>query len=99
MNYCTHCYCITKDTRCASCGADNLRAVQTTDFCFITEKEDMWAKMFMEILKDNDIAATSLPEYGAGLVMRTGIQERQRIYVQYKDLEKTLALLKETFSE
>ena len=48
---------------------------------FLIEKEEMWAKMLMEVLRDNDIPCVARPIYGAGLVIRTGICERLMVYV------------------
>ncbi|WP_322171270.1 hypothetical protein [Acutalibacter caecimuris] len=48
---------------------------------FLTEKETMWAEMLMQLLQGSDIPCTALPVYGAGLVMRTGMRERLRVFV------------------
>ncbi len=52
-----------------------------SDYVFLTEKEAIWAEMLMEALQKANIPSTSVPVYGAGLVMRAGVQERLRIYV------------------
>lgn len=41
-----------------------------SDYVFLTEKEAMWAEMLMEALQKANIPSTSVPVYGAGLVMR-----------------------------
>lgn len=43
-----------------------------SDYVFLTEKEAMWAEMLMEALQKANIPSTSVPVYGAGLVMRAG---------------------------
>ena len=40
---------------------------------FLTEKEEMWARMLMEVLKDNGIPYAVESVYGAGLVLRGGM--------------------------
>ena len=58
----------------------------------------MWAKMLIEVLKDNNIPCTSLPVHGAALSIKTGMRERLKIYVPYKNLGKATELLNELFS-
>ena len=65
---------------------------------FLIENEEMWAKMLIEVLHDNDIPAISQSVYGAGFVMRTGTQERLRIYVPSEDFKKASELVQELFS-
>lgn len=67
-------------------------------YVLLTEKESMWAEMLVQVLKDNSIACTTMPVYGAGMVMKTGIQEHLKVYVQQKDMEKANDLLSELFS-
>ncbi len=52
-----------------------------TDYVLLTEKEEIWAKRLLQVLEDNDIPCTALPVYGAGVVMKTGMQERLKVYV------------------
>lgn len=69
------------------------------DYEFLVEKESMWAEMLIRVLKDNDIPCTSLPVYGAGLVMKAGVQERLKIYVPAEKMTHAKELLDELFSE
>ena len=68
-------------------------------FDLLTEKEAMWAKMLMEVLTDNGIPCVEVPRYGAGFVMRTGIQEVLRVCVPADRLEQSQALMEALFSE
>lgn len=68
------------------------------DYVLLTEKEAMWAEMLMQALKDNDIPCTGIPVHGAGMVIRTGIQECFKIYVPCSDLPKARDLVHELFS-
>ncbi len=70
-----------------------------SDYVFLTEKEAMWAEMLMEALQKADIPAASVPVYGAGLVMRAGVQEWLRIYVPLANKPQAEELLEELFPE
>ena len=65
---------------------------------FLTEKEEMWARMLMEVLKDNGVPYAAEPVYGAALVLRGGVKERLRIYVPAGSMEKASDLVDELFS-
>ena len=69
------------------------------DYELLVEKEAMWAQMLMEVLKDNDIPCAALPVYGAGLVVKTGVQERMKVFVPSENLQKATELLHALFSE
>ena len=70
-----------------------------TSYVFLTEKEAMWAEMLMEALQKADIPAASVPVYGAGLVMRAGVQERLKIYIPLANKPQAEELLEELFPE
>lgn len=70
-----------------------------SDYIFLTEKEAMWAEMLMEALQKADIPAASVPVYGAGLVMRGGVQERLKIYIPLANKPQAEELLEELFPE
>ena len=68
-------------------------------YVLLTEKEEMWAKMLMEVLSDNSIPCTSLPVHGIGLVMRTMAQEQLKVFVPAGDLARASELTEALFSE
>ena len=70
-----------------------------TDFKLLTEKDEMWAKMLMEVLKDNNIPCTALPVNGAGLSINAGIPEHLKIYVPEENMAQAQELLQELFTE
>ncbi len=70
-----------------------------TNYTLLTEKEALWATMLMEVLRDNSIPCVSQPVYGAGFTMKTGIPERQKIYVPSDNLTAAEELLQSLFSE
>ena len=51
----------------------------------------------MQVLKDNNIPHTSLPVYGAGFTIKTGTQERLRVFVSGEYKAEALELLQELF--
>ncbi len=68
-----------------------------TDYELLVVKEKMWADMLMEVLKDNHIPCTALPVHGAGMTLKTGIQEKLKIYVPSENKVKAEELLSEIF--
>ena len=64
----------------------------------LVEKEEMWAKMLMQVLEDNDIPCFALPVFGAGLSIKAGIQERLKVYVPSENLPHATELVEELFS-
>ena len=62
-------------------------------------KEEMWARMLMEVLKDNDIPCTSLPVRGAAFAMKTGLQDEMKIYVPVGKMAEAQVLAQELFSD
>ena len=69
------------------------------DYVLLTEKEELWANMLMEVLKDNGIPCTAVPVHGAGMVMRTGIQEKLKVYVSQEHKTRAEELLEELFAK
>lgn len=62
-------------------------------------KEEMWAKMLMEVLSDHHIPCLSQPVYGAGMSIRSGKMEELIVYVPRQNLPQAQQLLEELFSE
>ena len=67
------------------------------DFVLLVEKEAMWAEMLQEVLKDNDVPCVAIPVFGAGLTLKTGMQERMRVLVPPEKKQKAEELLHELF--
>ena len=99
MKYCDHCHCVVEESPCPYCGKHLLRDAENGDYCLLTEKEEIWAKLFMEVLENNHIPYTSLPILGAGVVIHAGKTERYQIYVPYDSLLSAKELYTETFPE
>ena len=67
-------------------------------YVLLIEKEEMWARMLAEVLTDNDIHCVMRSVYGAGLVIRAGMQERIKLYVPSECAENAKELVNELFS-
>lgn len=70
----------------------------TAGYVLLVEKEEMWARMLTQVLEDNHIPCVTFPVYGAGLSIKTGIQERLQIYVPAEYLTQATAFVEELFS-
>ena len=67
-------------------------------YVLLVEKEEMWAQMLMQVLEDNNVPCAALPVYGAGFAIKTGTQERLKVYVLSENLPQATELLQELFS-
>lgn len=70
-----------------------------SDFVFLCEQEKMWAEMLMQVLTDQKIPCLSFPVYGVGLIMRTGMRERLKIYVPKEKKIQADMMVEELFSQ
>ena len=68
-------------------------------YVLLIEKEEMWAKMLMEVLQDNGIPCVKQSVYGAGFVLKTGTFERFKVFVPKEYMEQASELVQELFSE
>ena len=69
-----------------------------SEFVLLVEKEEMWAQMLIQVLEDNHIPCASLPVFGAGFALRTGTQDRLKVYVPAEYLPQATVLVEELFS-
>ena len=69
------------------------------DYQLLTEKEYMWAKMLEEVLTDNNIPCVTVPVFGAGLTLKTGMQERLKVYVPSESKTRAEELMNELFPD
>ena len=67
-------------------------------YVLLTEKEEMWAKMLIEVLEDNHIPCTALPVYGAAFTLKSGRQERLKVFVPAIHLQIASELLDALFN-
>ena len=73
--------------------------MEETGYRLLVEKEEMWAKMLMEVLEDNGIPCAARPVLGAAVVIFSGARERLRIYVPEDRYDEAEALAEQLFSE
>lgn len=66
-------------------------------YVFLTEIEEPWAQMLMEILEKNGIASVGFSVHGAGLVTMTGVREKRKIHVPAGQLEAAQDILQAFF--
>ncbi len=66
---------------------------------FLTEKEEMWAKMLVEVLKNNDIPCITMPVYGAVITIKTAVHEILQVYVPADKMQEATDLVQQLFSE
>lgn len=97
--YCPHCNLIVHTQKCPVCGSNNMCEPQANDYCYLTEKDTIWAGAMSDLLKQNNIPFISKNLLGAGLAARMGpALERTRFYVPYSYYSLAQELEKEFFS-
>ena len=67
-------------------------------YVLLTGNEEMWARMLMEVLKDNGVPCTSVPVHGVGFVLKTGMQDSLRVFVPAEKLAQGEEVLQALFS-
>lgn len=67
------------------------------DYVFLTEKEEMWIRMLMQVLEDNQIPYTALPVYDTALVIKGGVPNRMKVYVPGENKAAAEELVNELF--
>ena len=68
-------------------------------YVLLTEKEEMWAKMLVDVLRDNGVACEALSVNGAGFAIKTGIQDTYKMDVDKDKLDEAKTLYCELFGE
>lgn len=99
MNYCPNCNVLLSGNRCTICGTREVRLPHGEDYCYLTEKETIWAKALGDILTENRIPFATKNTLGAGLAAKMGpAMERVSFYVPYAHYENAKILEREFFS-
>ena len=100
MMYCDRCCIVFPGSRCPQCGSKKVRNVEMRDYCFLAEKETIWAEALKDLLKENKISFVTRNALGAGLAAKMGpAMERVRFYVPYGSLGAAQALERGFFAE
>lgn len=97
--YCPNCHILVRDTRCPRCDRKWLEEPNPNDYCFLTERDILWAGLFEDALRQNAIPYLTENTLGAGLAAKIGTAAGSvRFYVRYayyhrsKELEESLFL-------
>lgn len=97
VRYCPNCRILVNGIRCGICGKRWLEEPKEEDYCFLVEKEPLWAGVLEDCLKQNEIPYITQNTMGAGFTSKAGmLLERIRFYVPYcaytqaKDVEHRL---------
>ena len=57
------------------------------DFCFLTEPDALWVQALKDLLQDNGVEYLTRNVYGVGMMAKTGIPQRVRFFVRYRDYQ------------
>jgi len=96
--YCPNCHILISGPHCSICGNKKLREPVAKDYCFLAEKELIWAGALEDILSQNGIPFTTQNVLGAGLAAKMGpALERTRFYVPFSHYEAAHELEQEFF--
>ena len=90
--YCQRCNRLVYETKCPGCGGKNLRMPAFDDHCFLAEPEPIWVQALEDLLRDNGVEYLTRRVHGAALVTKTGIPQRVRFFVRYRDYQRAKEL-------
>ena len=97
--YCPNCNILTNEEKCPVCKGAYLRDPDPEDYCFLVEKELIWASSLEDLLKDNGIPCVTRNVLGAGLAAKIGsAMERKRFFVPYSHYSTAKELAEEFFT-
>ena len=96
--YCPGCHVLVHAPRCPVCDRKWLEPPLPEDYCFLVEKEFLWAGILEDCLRRNGIAYLTQNALGAGLTSKMGnMLERTKFYVRYAHYREAQALEEELF--
>ena len=96
--YCERCNRLVYKPQCPGCGRKDLRMPQPEDFCFLTEPDPLWTQALCDLLQDNGVEYLTRKVHGAALMTKTGIPQRTRFFVRYRDHQRAKELNEAFFS-
>lgn len=98
--YCPSCHLLVRDTRCPACGKKWLEAPLSDDYCFLIEKDALWAGVLEDCLRQNAIPCLTQSTKGAGLTAKSGSMfDTIRFYVPYSRFHQARDLAEQLFAE
>ncbi|MBQ9805655.1 MAG: hypothetical protein IJW49_04010 [Clostridia bacterium] len=84
MYYCEKCHLLSETDACDYCFDEKLREVKDGDYCFLIECEEVFGKMFEEMLQKQGIACAMEP-VGNGVRSQLGLSlGNYKIFVPYQ---------------
>ena len=86
--YCERCNRLVYQEKCPGCGRRDLRMPHPDDFCFLAEPEPVWVQALKDLLQDNGVEYVARKLHGAALTAKTGIPQRTRFFVRFRDYQK-----------
>ena len=96
--YCDQCNRIVHAEKCPGCGTRNLRLPRSEDFCFLTEPDPLWVRAMEDILTDNGVEYRTRRVNGTAMSIKTGVPQRTRFFVRYRDFAQARELEQAFFS-
>ena len=90
--YCERCNRLVYREKSPGCGAKSLRKPVYDAYCFLAEPEPIWVQALGDLLQDNGVEYLTRRVHGAALVTKTGIPQRVRFFVAYRDYQKAKEL-------
>lgn len=97
--YCTNCNVVFQGRCCPVCGNQDVRLLKDDDYCYLTDKEAIWARTLSDIFTEHGIPFLTKNVLGAGLTAKLGsAMERVRFYVPWSCYQEATDLEKQFFS-
>jgi len=96
--YCPACHVLVRNIRCPICGRRWLEPPLPEDYCYLVEKDSVWAGVLEDCLRQNAIPYLTQNTLGAGLTAKMGTMfEKTKFYVRYAFYRKAQELEAELF--
>lgn len=97
--YCPNCHVLVRDTCCPVCDKRWLEEPKADDYCYLTEKDSVWAGVLADCLRQNVVPYLTQNTLGAGLTAKMGSMfETVKFYVRYAYYQQAKALEEELFA-
>lgn len=91
--YCPNCHVLVQAYQCPLCDRKWLDLPQPEDYCFLGEKDVVWAGVLEDCFRQNGIPCLTRNVLGAGLTTKMGnLFERTKFYVPYAHFRKAQEL-------
>lgn len=87
MYYCENCHLLCEWPVCGYCGTRPLREPRADDYCFLSSRNEPWAQMLEELLKEERIPVVSRPVSRRGFGYSGERSAYTELFVPYRELE------------